>query len=203
LDKFGNVSATKQPIFYNANMKKSESKSRGPAANMIWVYALVVVLLGIMIYALLNTKIDFKAVGSSIPNFSFNTFDGETIQFSSLPQKIRVVHFWASWCATCQEESPVLEEAWDHYRSGEDVIFLGLAASDTESDARAFFLKSSLTYPNGLDEGDRISDLFTVMAIPGTVIVDQRGVILFRQAGSFSSSQQIIQLLDKLLADSP
>lgn len=66
-----------------------------------------------------------------------------------------------------------------------------------------FFLKSSLTYPNGLDEGDRISDLFTVMAIPGTVIADQRGVILFRQAGSFSSSQQIIQLLDKLLADSP
>lgn len=168
---------------------------------MTWVYTLLVVLLGIMIYALLNTKVDYKDVGSSVPDFSIKTFDGETIQFSSLPQNIRVVHFWASWCATCKEESPALEEAWDHYRGGEDVIFLGLAASDTDSDARAFFLQSSLTYPNGLDDGDRISDLFTVMAIPGTVIVDQHGVILFRQAGSFRSSEQIIQIVDELLAN--
>ena len=39
-----------------------------------------------------------------------------------------VLNFWASWCATCKGEAPVLERDWMHYR-GRGLVVLGVAVT--------------------------------------------------------------------------
>ena len=185
-----------------SNLISTEPNPGLPKWSMILIYSLVVLFLGLLAYGILTTNTGIVTVGTKVPDFSLTTFEGETIQMSSLPQKLRVVNIWASWCTTCDDEAPALEEAWQHFKS-EDVFFLGVAASDTGSDALDFINTFDLTYPNGLDKSDRIANIFNSMAVPETYFLDRDGVVLYRQIGSFRNSQQIIQIIDKLLLNLP
>lgn len=201
LHKLACYRAENHPVFYNAVMKSSEMKIGLPKWSMVLIYTMIVVFLGLIAYGVLTTDYEFVKVGSQIPDFSVTSISGENIEISSLPQDLRVIHFWASWCVTCKDEAPALEEAWEQYRGGQEVLFLGVATSDNDQDARGFISDMGVTYPNTLDPDGQIADLFTAMAIPETFFLDKQGVVLYRQVGAFRNSQQIIQIIDKLLEE--
>ena len=56
------------------------------------------------------------------------------------------VYFWASWCAPCREEAPVIERLWPEYRA-RGYTFVGVNILDAERDARAFVADERLTFP--------------------------------------------------------
>ena len=88
------------------------------------------------------------ASSGSAPDFTLNTFEGETIRLSDLRGQVVVINIWASWCVPCRDEAPVLERLWREYRD-RGVVFLGVDYADTEREARAFIAEFGLTYPNG------------------------------------------------------
>jgi cytochrome c biogenesis protein CcmG/thiol:disulfide interchange protein DsbE len=56
------------------------------------------------------------------------------------------VYFWASWCAPCREEAPLIERLWPEYRA-RGYTFVGVNILDAERDARAFAAEFELTFP--------------------------------------------------------
>ena len=56
------------------------------------------------------------------------------------------VYFWASWCAPCREEAPIIERLWPEYRAL-GYTFVGVNILDAERDARAFVAEYRLTFP--------------------------------------------------------
>ena len=67
-----------------------------------------------------------------------------------------IVNFWASWCLPCREEMPVLEASWREYR--DSVLFVGINTQErSEEDAQALMNEFGLTYPNGVDQSNRIN----------------------------------------------
>lgn len=56
------------------------------------------------------------------------------------------VYFWASWCAPCREEAPMIERLWPEYRAL-GYTFVGVNILDAERDARAFVDEFALTFP--------------------------------------------------------
>jgi cytochrome c biogenesis protein CcmG/thiol:disulfide interchange protein DsbE len=137
--------------------------------------------------------------GSQVPPLEITTFDGEVIRTEELAGKVILINFWASWCRPCEDEAGYLQQAWEYYQAGDNVIFVGVDYVDTEPEARAYLEKFGITYPNAPDLGTRISQTFRIRGVPETYIIDRQGRLAEVLIGGFNSTQEIIQMVDGLL----
>ena len=114
-----------------------------------------------------------RETGKAI-DFEIETFDGETIRLSDFEGKVVVLNFWASWCPPCRWEMPFFERMSQEYED-QDVVFIGVAISDTLENVRAFAEGVGVTYPNGLDETGEIARNYSVVSLPTTFFIGRDG----------------------------
>ena len=173
---------------------------------IIWVALMaLLVLVGLGLKKAQNPII---SIGSEIPDFPLTMFDGYAYQgasevnFSKLQGKVVVINFWASWCKPCEQEAAELEEAWRSYEEAGEVVFLGIAWTDTPANSMKYLDRFDITYPNGPDLGSRISAIFNRnLGVPETYFIDRNGVLRSIKIGPFTSLQEIQASIDPLLAD--
>ncbi len=139
------------------------------------------------------------AVGQNVPDFSLTTFDGKTFNTKDYAGKVILVNFWASWCKPCEQEARELEEAYQYYKPGGEVLFLGVDWVDTEPEALGFISKFGITYPNGPDLGTKIAQMFRIQAVPETYVIDRNGKLAYVKKGPFESTTEITTVIDNLL----
>ncbi|MDP6453667.1 MAG: TlpA disulfide reductase family protein [SAR202 cluster bacterium] len=108
-------------------------------------------------------------------DFEMTLFSGETLALSDLQGQVVVLNFWASWCPPCRWEMASFETMYQEYRD-QGVIFVGVAVSDFEEDAREFAELTGVTYPLGRDLSG-ISRDYRVLSLPTTVFIDTEGQI--------------------------
>jgi len=172
---------------------------------LIWV-GLVALLLLVGV-TLNKRKQGTVQPGDAIPDFTLPLFSGygyagqSEIKLSDFSGKVVVINFWASWCKPCEQEAAELQQAWEFYEAGGQVIFLGADYVDTEPEARVYLQKYGITFPNGPDMGTRISQLFRVAGVPETYFIDKTGILRYVQVGPISSLGAIQAIVDPLLAE--
>lgn len=114
------------------------------------------------------------------------TLEGGEFRLSDHLGDVVVLNVWASWCAPCRAEAPVLEDAWREVKD-DGVQFVGLDTRDTEAAALAFLDRYGVTYPNVIDTDGRLqllfSDTLPPQAIPSTLVVDREGRVAGRILG--------------------
>ena len=54
---------------------------------------------------------DLLAAGTVAPSFTLKDINGKSVSLSDFLGKQVVLHFWASWCPDCREETPQLKAA--------------------------------------------------------------------------------------------
>lgn len=117
------------------------------------------------------------------PPINISLYGGGGISPERYAGKPVVVNFWASWCGPCRQEAPLFERLWREY--GErGVVFIGVNIQDAHADARAYLSEFGITYPNGYDEGGRISVDYGVIGIPVTFFINREGVVERRWVGA-------------------
>jgi cytochrome c biogenesis protein CcmG/thiol:disulfide interchange protein DsbE len=95
-----------------------------------------------------------------------------------------VLNFWASWCAPCKEEAPLLARlAHDYAPRG--VLVVGIDTQDLEAPARAFLGRYGITYVNVRDPDGSAGRAFGTTGVPETFFVDAAG----RITGKFPGEQ--------------
>jgi len=137
-------------------------------------------------------------VGSTAPDFAAPYLEEPgALRLSSLRGKPVLLNFWASWCAPCEDEAPLLEEAYGRYR--DDVEFVGIDIRDARNDAIAFVDEYGLTYPQVRDEVLRVYNQFGLLGQPETFFIDQNGVVVQHVKGPLRESV-LYQYLDVLVS---
>lgn len=112
--------------------------------------------------------------GSLAPEFDLPTLEGDsTLSSDELKGKPVVLNFWASWCAPCREEAPLLERTWREYRK-DGVVFVGVNIRDSLTDARRFVKEFDITYPVVRDESQKLADDLGVFGLPETFFLDDK-----------------------------
>ena len=118
---------------------------------IIWVALMaLLVLVGLGLKKAQNPII---SIGSEVPDFPLEMFEGYSYQGASevhladLQGKVVVINFWASWCKPCEQEAAELEEAWRFYEEDGEVVFLGIAWTDTPDNAADYLNVSTSPIP--------------------------------------------------------
>lgn len=113
--------------------------------------------------------------------------------------RVTVINVWASWCAPCRAEAPVLQDFSIQYP---EVQFAGILTRDNLSSARAFYENFKLTYPTFIDDSILLdfSGSLIPNAIPTTLIIDRNGKVAVRISGEVTVAG-LRKMLDRVLAD--
>ena len=133
----------------------------------------------------------------SAPMISGPTLDSKMLTLES--NRVTVINVWASWCAPCRAEAPILQDFSIQYP---EVQFAGILTRDNLSSARAFYENFKLTYPTFIDDSVLLgfSGSLIPNAIPTTLIIDKNGKVAVRISGEVTVAG-LRKMLDRVLAD--
>ena len=110
---------------------------------------------------------------------------GRTRKLSEWQGKVVLVNFWATWCAPCRDEIPMLVSLREKF-SVDGFEIVGIAV-DTVPNVREFVDKYQIPYPILMANAEGIGLMQklgnTAGALPYTVVLDRRGVIVNRKLG--------------------
>jgi cytochrome c biogenesis protein CcmG/thiol:disulfide interchange protein DsbE len=182
------------------NQSNPQTRSR-PRWGRILAWAALLSLLTLIFFALLRAQDRSLDVGEAVPEFTLTTFDGKTYTNQDLRGKVVLLNFWASWCKPCEQEASDMEAAWKTYQGRDDVIFLGVAWTDTDKKSLEYLNRFGITYPNGPDLGTRMAQSFRITGVPETFLIDKDGKLANFKFSPFLSVAEIQAMIDPLLED--
>ena len=97
---------------------------------------------------------------------------------------VKLVNFWASWCAPCRAEHPILKEIG---ASGVPVI--GVNYKDQPANAKAFLAEMGDPYAHiGADPSGRVALDWGIYGVPETFVIDGAGKVLLRYPGPLTEA---------------
>ena len=141
-----------------------------------------------------------------LPALDFTLTDqfGKTHRLSDYRGKVVFLNFWATWCPPCREEMPYIQNLYEKYAGGGDVVILGVAGPGSIDDQdtagiTAFLESSGYTYPVAMDTTGEVFGLYGVTSLPTTFMIDRNGNVLGYVPGGMS--QVTMQsIIDQTLA---
>jgi len=96
---------------------------------------------------------------------------------------VKLVNFWASWCAPCRAEHPVLKAL-----SAEGVTILGVNYKDKPEAALQFLEELGNPYAAiGADDSGRMGLDWGLYGVPETFVIDGTGKVILRHAGPITA----------------
>jgi len=121
-----------------------------------------------------------KPMPTTVPDFSLPNRDGQKQSLRSWNGKSMIINFWATWCAPCRKEIPLLKEI-SKSQAGDGFQVVGIAI-DYRDDVLKYANEIKMDYPLliGEEEGLKAAEAFGVDAagLPFTVFTDQKGRIV-------------------------
>lgn len=128
---------------------------------------------------------DLTNAATVLPDFVLSDLNGVPRPISDWSGQPILINFWATWCAPCRREMPLLQKL--HEEFGNDGLQVIGIAIDRAPDVSAFTMETGITYPIlvGQEDAIEVTDGFGLdfLGLPFTVLVDQDGQILKIQLG--------------------
>ena len=118
------------------------------------------------------------SIGQIAPDFTLKSMQGENLRLAEQRGQIIVINFWASWCAPCRKEMPVLQTFYDKYKTL-GVSVWGVNVEQENQAGRDFLSDLNVKFPVFFDTSNTISANYQVAAMPTTVIVDRSGQVRY------------------------
>lgn len=139
--------------------------------------------------------------GDVPPDELGRTFAGEQIKVSDQPGSVRVVTFWATWCAPCRTEMSVLNQV-QRQVSEKHTQVIGVNIEDRRTFKRVIAkLGRELNIKLTHDASGAVARKYRVGPIPHTVLIGREGRIASIRLGfSKEHVDDLIAALNALLA---
>ena len=131
-----------------------------------------------------------KSIPDTLPDVTLADSSGKPTKLTSFGGRPLMVNFWATWCAPCRREIPLLNKIRTQ-RQAQNGEIVGIAI-DFREDVLAFVKKVPLSYPllMGEEDGLAAAEAFGMgMALPFSVFVDSKNRILTIKVGELHEDE--------------
>ena len=145
-------------------------------------------------------KLQFHSDAKAVSDAEFITFDGAPMTLEAYEGKWVVLNFWATWCAPCRKEMPMLS-ALQTELGGDDFAVVTIATGRNPPPAmQRFFDEIGVdNLPLHRDPRQKLAREMAVLGLPITVILSPDGDEVARLRGdadwSSDSAKAILQTL--------
>jgi thiol-disulfide isomerase/thioredoxin len=144
-------------------------------------------------------------IPENLPEFALGDRAGKSTPISTWRGKSLIINFWATWCAPCRREIPLLESLSRDWQ-GRNVQVVGVAV-DYRDKVLAYADDLKIPYPILIGEQDAL-DAATALGVespvfPFTVFTDRRGQIVTLFVGELHKAQAdlILSVVQNVNAD--
>lgn len=153
------------------------------------IFSFIVISSGVVLYEFKKkpTKKNFltsQLIGKKIPDIEVQEADykiennNKNVNFKEYKNKFYAVNFFASWCAPCRIEAPIVEDL------SKIIPIIGIAYKDEPIDTKKFLDEFGNPYDKiGLDNSGKIAIEWGVYGVPETFLINDKGEIIYRHAG--------------------
>jgi cytochrome c biogenesis protein CcmG, thiol:disulfide interchange protein DsbE len=181
----------------------SRSRLIFAAVPLIIFLALAVIFFRQMSSGIDVREIPSVLIGQPAPQFNLqdleglNSADGPVPGFSSdtLKGRVSVVNVWASWCAPCRTEHPIIMEI----ARDERFQVLGLNYKDQNENALRFLGQLGNPFDAvGVDPRGKAAIDWGVYGVPESFIVDAEGIVRYKHVGPLTPQTYQSRFLPEL-----
>jgi peroxiredoxin/Cu/Ag efflux protein CusF len=117
------------------------------------------------------------------PDFTLPALAGNPIRLSDLRGKVVLLNFWATWCVPCRTEMPAIEALYQRYQEqGLEVVGVNMDKLSVTT-VETFIRDVRTTFPIGLDPSWTVAEMYKVVGLPTTFLLDRTGHIVVREVG--------------------
>ncbi|QYX57375.1 TlpA family protein disulfide reductase [Roseovarius sp. SCSIO 43702] len=129
-------------------------------------------------------KLTFHAAPKPVPATAFETADGGEGRLADLQGKHVLLNFWATWCAPCRKEMPMLSELQTEF-GGEAFEVVTIATGRNPPPAMAAFFEEIGVdnLPLHRDPKQAVAREMGIAGLPVTVLLDPEGREIARMMG--------------------
>lgn len=161
------------------------------------------VLVGVAVYPRLF-PMRSALVGREAPDFRLGLVardaivekSAATLSLKDLRGRAVLLDFWATWCAHCRAEAPILDGVSRRWRDrGVTVVGIDID-SPGQGDPGEFAARHGLSYPIVHDRFGEASRDYRVEELPTLVVVSRTGVVVAVRTGATDASEidRLVQL---------
>ena len=175
------------------------TEERAPRDNRSWLVLLPVLGFAILAFVFWRglygepSNIPSALIGRPVPDFTLPPVAGLVRDGKPVPGfaagdlrqgQVSLVNTWASWCAPCRQEHPLLMELAQR----SDLRLVGINQKDDPENAARFLGTLGLPFVAvGADSNGRVSLDWGVYGVPETFVVDGNGIIRFKWIGPLTA----------------
>lgn len=138
-------------------------------------------------------------VGGKYVNFELADINGNQVLFSDIVSKSKytLLDFWASWCAPCRQEMPVVKDIYKEYKGrGLSVVSISLDDNTDEwKEAVSSLGMSWIQLCNPAGGSAEVADAYGVETIPTLLLIDSKGKIVLRGEPAYRVAEKMNELL--------
>jgi peroxiredoxin len=141
-------------------------------------------------------------VGEPIADYGATTLAGDSISLASLRGDVVLLNLWATWCIPCRTETPYLQSIAEEYGPrGLEVVGVSQDVGNARDDIATFVDEYDVTYTILHDPQMRGLDLYRVLGMPGSFLIDRDGILRWMQYGPIlEGDPAFLRALDDVLS---
>ncbi len=141
--------------------------------------------------------------GEKVPEFTFTTTTGKEFNSESLQGKVVLYNFFATWCPTCMNEMPALQnQVWQKYGNREDFFLVSIGREQNMKKMNEFKKQKGFEFHFAPDTGRVIYGKFAQKYIPRNVVVNEEGTIVYQNTGYTEKEfQNMMDVIEQEMGD--